>query len=72
MRDRFLAIVRVIICLLGLPWLALLAVFLILYSPFYLLFSLISLLKNAKKKSDTEFKNQTSKPGLTKLEVKHA
>lgn len=72
MCSRSLSIVRPLVCLLGLPWLALFGVFLICYSPFYLLFSLVAMLINENQESKREINNNTSKTGLTKLEVKHA
>lgn len=64
-----LSIVRFIICLLGLPWLSLIAVFLIFYSPLYFLFLLFTTLIAESKK---EIHDHSSKPSLAKLEINNA
>jgi len=72
MRSLSLSVIRPLLYLFWLPWLTLFAVFLICYSPFYLLFSLIPVAVNKNKETKRTFENKTGKPSLAKLEVKHA
>ncbi len=62
-------VLQLVVCLLGLPYLALMAVFLICYSPLYLLISLFRLLKAESKRT---INNNSSRTILSKLEVQHA
>jgi hypothetical protein len=67
-KDPFIA--RCIFCICCFPVLIMFALFLIIYSPFY---GLLSLLVHSRKKTELKqiIKSQLSTPSLTRLQVKH-